>query len=154
MQPRKTRYRDPFPGGYWDKILPYHRSKFKKIINTMRLKKTHSEGQEYITLSGQPNTLNGNKPDENHVSKTSGSCSSFTFSIGKQYFFVAFNIASSKERPLTQNSSCSYADVENKYVNLIGFVEVITTKSFAYKFRFQRWLIGEYSVSWNSMTPP
>jgi hypothetical protein len=53
-------------------------------------------------LSGHPIVENGNKPDEYQVSRTSSSCSSFTFEISTLNFFAALAFASSKLRPTTQ----------------------------------------------------
>lgn len=58
-----------------------------------------------ITLSGHPNIENGNRADENQVSKTSSSCRSVIFSFGTLNFFTAFCNASSSEYALTQQSS-------------------------------------------------
>jgi hypothetical protein len=58
-----------------------------------------------VVWLGQPMTENGNRPEENHVSRTSGSCSSLIFSGATSVCLalaLAFSRASSRERPTTQ----------------------------------------------------
>lgn len=54
------------------------------------------------TLSGHPNIENGNRPEENHVSNTSGSCSTIILSVDIPNCFAAFFLASFSECALTQ----------------------------------------------------
>jgi hypothetical protein len=60
------------------------------------------------TLSGQPMIENGQRPDENHVSSTSSSCSSVNLALPAIFF--ARSVASSSVRPTTHfDSSCCYS---------------------------------------------
>lgn len=54
------------------------------------------------TLSGHPNIENGKRPEENHVSSTSGSCSIIILSTFVPNCFAAFSLASLSECALTQ----------------------------------------------------
>lgn len=57
-------------------------------------------GRRRPTLSGQPMIENGQSPEENHVSRTSSSCSSVNGSPAARTF--ARSVASSRLRPTTQ----------------------------------------------------
>jgi hypothetical protein len=70
--------------------------------------------ERHITSSGQPNMENGNRPEENHVSRTSSSCFSVIFELGTPNFFDALTSASSLLRPLTQYlSSVSCVEIHS-----------------------------------------
>lgn len=106
--PKRTKYHIRFPIEYQGKIPLNHQS--KKTINNILLFILHTHKIKFnklalITISGHPKIENGNKADENQVSKTSSSCLSVIFSFGMLNFFTALSKASSLEYALTQQSS-------------------------------------------------
>ena len=56
-------------------------------------------------LLGQPSTEKGKRPEENQVSRTSGSCSSSTSASGTLNLAAALLFASASLRPETQYAS-------------------------------------------------
>lgn len=102
--PKKTKYHIRFPIEYQGKISLNHPSK-RKMLFILHTHKIEFNKLQLLTLSGHPNIENGNKADENQVSKTSSSCLSVIFSFGTFNFFTALFKASSLEYALTQQSS-------------------------------------------------
>jgi hypothetical protein len=74
-------------------------------IVTSLQKRAREESSQVICVVGQPSTEKGKRPEENQVSRTSGSCSSSTSASGTLNLAAALLFASASLRPETQYAS-------------------------------------------------